>query len=129
MMKWCPIEDLPIDWEQMKNDEIPRLFEIWKEQVTRLKETEALKRFNEKLKRRWAIETGIIERIYDIDRGITEILIEQGINAALIPHGSTDKPAEEMVLSRILCKFVPEHRKPLFHKVNRSISPTTLHFQ
>jgi len=32
------------------------------------------------------IETGIIERLYTWDRGVTEILIEQGIDATLIAH-------------------------------------------
>jgi prophage maintenance system killer protein len=44
-----------------------------------------------------AIETGVIEGIYRIERGITELLIDRGIETALIPHGSTDHSAEEIV--------------------------------
>ena len=47
---------------------------------------ELLREFNEKLRREWAVETGLIERIYTLDRGITEMLIERGIDEALIPH-------------------------------------------
>ncbi len=32
--------------------------------------------FNERLKREWAIETGIIERLYTLDRGTTQQLIK-----------------------------------------------------
>ena len=50
-----------------------------------------------RLRRQIAIETGIIERLYSIDRGITRLLIEKGIDEIYIPHGSTDKPASEIV--------------------------------
>jgi Fic family protein len=50
-----------------------------------------LRRFNEHLQRQWAIETGIIERIYSLDRGITALLIERGIDSSLIPSDSTNK--------------------------------------
>jgi Fic family protein len=56
-----------------------------------------LKHFNERLIREWAIETGIIENLYSIDRGVTQTLIEKGIEASLIPHGSTDKPVERIL--------------------------------
>jgi hypothetical protein len=44
--------------------------------------------FEKRLRREWAIETGIIEDVYTLDRGVTRILIEKGIDAALIPHGT-----------------------------------------
>ena len=40
-----------------------------------------------RLKRRWAIETGILEGLYDIDRGLTETLIERGLDSSLLFHG------------------------------------------
>lgn len=43
--------------------------------------------FIESLKRQHAIETGIIERMYDISKGATETLIEKGISDTLISHG------------------------------------------
>ena len=49
------------------------------------------------MRREIAIETGVIERLYSIDRGITTLLIEHGIDEALIPHGTTDRPAAEIV--------------------------------
>lgn len=50
--------------------------------------------FTARLRREWAIETGIIERIYTLDRGVTQILIERGIDASLIPDDATDLPPE-----------------------------------
>ena len=49
-------------------------------------------RFNERLHREWAIETGLIERLYSFDRGVTQLLIERGIDAAAIPHGEDQQP-------------------------------------
>ena len=42
--------------------------------------------------REWAIETGLVERLYSFDRGITQLLIDHGIQAAVIPHGSVPNP-------------------------------------
>ena len=47
---------------------------------------EQVEDFDERLNREWAIETGIVERIYTLDEGTTRLLIEQGIDASLITH-------------------------------------------
>jgi len=89
--KWAPIKDLPADFEELGSDELRALSEIWLEQQDLLKGSGALRDFNRRLQRRWAIETGIIERIYTLDRGTTELLIERGIDGSLIPHDATNK--------------------------------------
>jgi len=94
---WKPIEDLPSDLLAPAFPELQNLARIWGEQAERLKGAEAFRQFNERLNRQWAIETGIIEGLYTIDRGTTELLIEKGIEASLIPHNATDKPAEQIV--------------------------------
>ncbi|MDJ0659940.1 MAG: Fic family protein [Crocosphaera sp.] len=96
-MSWEPIEDLPLDWENLKSSELPPLVTVWNEQAERLRQSREFQTFNERLRREIAIETGIIERLYTIDRGITRLLIEQGINEALIPHGATDRPVKQVV--------------------------------
>lgn len=107
--QWKPIEDLPSDWETSASSEVQALAEIWKDQSDRLSQSEAQRRFDERLSREWAIETGVIERVYTIDRGTTELLIEKGIEASLIPHGATDKPAELVV------SIVKDHQSALEH--------------
>lgn len=94
--KWKPIEDLPPNWPEMVSEELKSLSGLWEEQKDSL-DTETLKEFNERLKRSWSIETGIIERVYTIDRGTTQLLIEHGLNPDLISRGSTDKSPEEVV--------------------------------
>ncbi|MBI5154996.1 Fic family protein [Candidatus Poribacteria bacterium] len=95
--RWQPLTDLPENWRDQGSPELATLASIWREQASDLKKSDALKRFQERLSRQWAIETGIIEGLYKIDRGITELLIEKGIESSLIPHGSTDRPAAEVI--------------------------------
>jgi Fic family protein len=97
MESWQPITDLPEDWREMASDDLPGLGRRWQEQREVLKTTRVYQDFLNRLRRRIAIETGVIERLYTIDAGITQLLIERGIDEALIPHGSTDRPALEVV--------------------------------
>jgi len=94
---WKPIDDLPANWSELEDKQLPVIAELWQTRHEELKDSESLRQFNEKLARKWSIETGAIEGIYRIDRGTTELLIEKGIEASLIRHGTTSIPAEELV--------------------------------
>ena len=78
--------------------ELEALTLIWHEKKAQLGDDGAHKEFIRKLQREWAIETGIIERLYTWDRGVTEVLIEQGIQSSIISHraGVTQKDAEHI---------------------------------
>lgn len=52
--------------------------------------------FINRLKRRHAIETGIVERMYDIDKGVTETLINEGFISSLVSHGDTNVPKQTL---------------------------------
>jgi len=104
---WTPITDLPENWQSLCNPELASLALVWAEQHVQLKQFKSVQEFNERLVREWSIETGILERLYTIDRGITLLLIEQGIDAALIPHGATDRPVAEVV------NMLQDHRSAL----------------
>jgi Fic family protein len=114
---WQPISDLPNDWPSFRSKELDSLAPIWKEQSKRLQETEILQKFNERLAREWAIETGIIEGLYSIDRGTTLLLIEHGWVVSYMAHGSIDRPANELM------SILTDHQNALdglFDFVNRS---------
>lgn len=96
-MQWQPITDLPVTWQELVSTEIESLAESWDETYRTLKDTSLVEMFNERLRREWAIETGIIERVYTIDRGTTQLLIEQGIDSSLITHGATNRPVSEVI--------------------------------
>ena len=53
--------------------------------------------FLERLTRSWAIETGIIEGLYMLERGMTETLVMRGISADLIDRSDTNKEPEDLV--------------------------------
>jgi fido (protein-threonine AMPylation protein) len=94
---WKSITDIPENWEELQNPELYSLASIWKEQHAQLTESRSVKEFNERLLREWSIETGILERLYTIDRGTTQMLIEQGFDASLITHGATNVPVGELI--------------------------------
>lgn len=92
--KWKPIEDLPSDWSRLTDGELGPLHQFWNDQRADLEQSGALKTFQDRLAREWAIETGQIEGVYDLDRGVTQTLIERGINADLIPHQAGQRAPE-----------------------------------
>ncbi len=94
---WIPIEDLPENWHALRSSELPQLIQVWNEQADRLRNSGEFKTYMLRLRREIAIETGIIERLYTLDRGVTRLLIEQGFNEALIPHGATDQPPKKVI--------------------------------
>ncbi|HEY5026766.1 MAG TPA: Fic family protein, partial [Candidatus Angelobacter sp.] len=91
---WEPITDLPQDWSSLTDGELGPLLQFWKDQRTDLEQSGALVNFSQRLAREWSIETGQIEGVYDIDRGITQTLIERGIRSDLIPTEPNQKPPE-----------------------------------
>lgn len=94
---WNPesgITDLEADPATLSASEIPGIKAVWTDQQTRLKGSSQLSDFTERLSREWAIETGVIENLYEIERGVTQTLIERGFQAELLSHGSTNRPRE-----------------------------------
>jgi hypothetical protein len=79
--KWKPIEDLPENWADLTDGELTPLLQFWQDQQADFEQNGSLRKFLGQLTREWAIETGQIEGVYDIDHGITRTLIERGINA------------------------------------------------
>lgn len=97
---WSPIEDLPDNWRDMVDARVTRLATQWVEKAGALREHRLLRDFIARLCRRYAIETGAIEGIYHISRNATQVLIDHGLNAALLSHGDTEEPAD-LVVARI----------------------------
>ncbi|MSR48252.1 MAG: hypothetical protein EXS13_14535 [Planctomycetes bacterium] len=89
--------DLPSDIAAIESGELREIERAWTEQRATMEKSGARQRFIDRMVRSWCIETGIIERIFTLDRGVTQTLVEQGLHAALIPHGKSDLPAEELI--------------------------------
>ena len=104
--KWTPIRPLH-EWQaQYDFSEIDSLNEQWLSTKAEVEAStpDAYATFIEKLYRRWSIETGVIEGIYHLDRGITETLVERGITADYIERQGTDRDPVEVV------RIIEDHR-------------------
>ncbi len=90
--KWKPIEPLSDDERKIDLAAMRPLYESWRASKTRLQESSQaqLAEFNRRLIRRLSVETGILERIYDLDRGTTEALVAHGFAEDLVSHASTN---------------------------------------
>lgn len=98
--KWKEIVDLPQEQSAFRDRELEALSEAWEKQRDSLEQTQVIAQFNRELRRQWAIETGVIEGAYTIDRGTTETLIVHGLDARYIPHEATNRDPE--LVARII---------------------------
>ncbi len=53
--------------------------------------------FLNQLKREHAIETGIVERLYDLKKGITETFIKEGFVQSFLSHDDTNVPTQTLM--------------------------------
>ena len=126
VLVWEPITDLPQDWSSLTDGELGPLLQFWNDQRADLEQSGALAEFNKRLGREWSIETGQIEGVYDIDRGITQTLIERGIDADLIGNQPGQKAPE------LIASIIQDHADVLeglfqFVKGDRPLSKSYVH--
>ena len=76
---------------QLWSGDLTHLYESWHSAQERLTSTSpaGLKEFTDRLVRSLSIETGILERIYDLDVGTTQILVMKGFVEDLVSRSST----------------------------------------
>lgn len=95
--QWQSIDDLPEAWAQLRDDQVHSVVDVWRGRATELQGTKIYNEFLVKLRRQWAIETGVLERLYALSDGASLTLIEQGLDAALVSHSDTDRPVAEVI--------------------------------
>lgn len=83
VVAWRPVEPLPpVNGDTQKLlDTVDTLREAW-ETSLRYISPEVFEEARRRALRRHAIETGIIERLYDVDWGVTQALVAEGITRA-----------------------------------------------
>ncbi|MEK6734007.1 MAG: Fic family protein, partial [Pseudomonadota bacterium] len=91
------------EWEDCDTSKLDEISPSWFRRKDELESTSSeYAEFIEQLKRRHAIETGIIERMYDISKGVTETLIEKGFAEVLISHGDfSDNLTKDQLLNHL----------------------------
>ena len=95
--QWQPIRPLSenCEYDFSAIDSLQRQWIAYR-QAREEYEPAAYSAFLERLHRGWAIETGIIEGLYTLDRGMTETLVMHGISADLIERQTTNKDPVEL---------------------------------
>ncbi len=90
--RWKPIEPLSARDRAIDLAAMRPLYDTWRASKLRLEESSPanLKEFTQRLVRRLSVETGILERLYDLDRGTTEALVANGFVEELVSRASTD---------------------------------------
>jgi Fic family protein len=104
--RWSPIAPPP-EPDALIVPELRAFEALWRRERESLHERQLVDESNERMARWWAIETGIIERLYDVSEGITVQLIEKGFQASLIPHDESTLPPEELIA------ILKDHREGL----------------
>ncbi len=79
--KWEPIEDLPSNWRDLCRPDLHAVHRQWVADRKLILDSAKLEQFQEHLHTLWAIETGIIERLYTVDRRVTIQILEAGVEA------------------------------------------------
>ena len=87
---WKPIQ-FPPNWQECDTSILDDISASWFRRRTLLKEDSGeYSDFLDRLKREHAIETGVIERLYDLKKGITETFIKEGFVQSYLSHGDTN---------------------------------------
>ena len=96
------IASLPDNVQCLTTPELDALSKVWLERMPVLEQDGAYQEFIRRLQREWAIETGIIERLYNWEHAVTKELIKQGIDSALIAERSRLQPEEAELVSSLI---------------------------
>ena len=87
---WKPISFYE-NWIACDTSKLDDLAPSWYEKRQSLQDgNEEYEEFIKRLKRQHAIETGIVERLYDLKEGITETFIKEGFVESYLNHGDTN---------------------------------------
>lgn len=93
---WQPIK-FDEKWLTVNTSKLDDLAPSWFSKREQLKEgSEEYEDFLNKLKRQHAIETGIVEKLYDLKEGITQTFIKEGFVESYLQHGDTNIPPQQL---------------------------------
>jgi Fic family protein len=87
---WRPVHFDP-RWLEVKTARFDNIRPSWDRKRLELsRNPEQYKQFIDRLKRKQAVDTGIIENLYDLKRGVTETLIKNGFAGSYLQHGDSN---------------------------------------
>jgi Fic family protein len=85
-------------WSNADTSKFDDLAPSWYKKRKEFEEGESgYQEFLDRLKRQHAIETGIVEKLYDLSEGITQTLIKEGFVESYISHDDTNIPPKKLM--------------------------------
>ena len=114
------------EWDKVNTSTLDEILPSW------LKKREQLKNnpkeyyyFLEKIKRQHAIETGVIEKLYDLKEGVTETFIREGFVSSYLQHGDTNISEDKLM------KYLKDHLSAIDYifdlvKNNRNLTKSVI---
>lgn len=94
---WEPIE-FNEEWLKSNTSKLDDLAPSWFSKREKLKEgSKEFEEFVDRLKRQHAIETGIVEKLYDLKEGITQTFIKEGFVESYLQHGDTNISPKQLI--------------------------------
>ena len=100
--KWQPIAPLSEidDHSKMALMRLDNTNKVWNYSKLELSGSSAFCKFLDKLHRSIAIETGIIEGLYEMDRGLTQTLVVQGFSRDAVERAGDSIPENTLLMLR-----------------------------
>ncbi len=94
---WKPIE-IGNNWKECDTSTLDDISASWFERRKKLREDSGeYADFLNRLKREHAIETGVVERLYDLKKGVTETFINDGFIKSYLSHGDTNISDDDLI--------------------------------
>lgn len=94
---WQPIQ-FKENWLLTNTSKLDDLAPSWFRKRDKLKEgSKEYEEFVNRLKRQHAIETGIVEKLYDLKEGITQTFIKEGFVESYLQHGDTNISPKQLI--------------------------------
>lgn len=94
---WKPVT-FSDNWKNANTSKLDELAPSWYKKRDIMKnDTKEYQDFLLRMKRQHAIETGVIEKLYDLKEGITETFIKEGFVESYLQHGDTNIHENELM--------------------------------
>ena len=94
---WKPIE-FTDTWLNSDTSQLDDLAPSWFKKRSDFKDgNEDYEEFIDRLKRQHAIETGVVEKLYDLNEGITQTFIKEGFVESYLSHDDTNIPPKQLM--------------------------------
>jgi Fic family protein len=94
---WKPIV-FSASWQLAHTSKLDGILPSWYRKRDNLKtDSDAYQLFINRLKRQHAIETGIVENLYDLKEGITLTFVKEGFVESYLQHGDTNIPPKQLM--------------------------------